>query len=197
MTPDPRKQVTRILKELAGADGGGNAAERLLPLVYDELRGLAGGYLRHERPGHTLQATELVHEAFLKLVDQTRVEWKGRSHFFAVSAQAMRRILVDHARSRVRDKRGGGLQRVTLHEEVRALPGLECGHEDLIALDDALRELAQVDERQAKIVEMKCFGGLKVKEIAGAIDVSVRTVEGDWTHARAWLRRRLSGEDGS
>lgn len=197
MSEDPRTLVTGILERASGSAAPKDVPEQLLPAVYAELRRLAGGYLQRERPDHTLQPTELVHEAYVKLVDQTRVDWQGRTHFFAVAANAMRRLLVDHARKRSRDKRGGNPQRVTLHEEVRAVAGLDCDLEDLIALDDALSELARRDERQARIVEMRCFGGLKVTEVAEALGVSKRTVEGDWTHARAWLKRRLSESDPS
>ena len=194
MSDDPRTLVTGILEDIAAKSVPKDVPEQLLPAVYAELRRLAGGYLKRERSGHTLQPTELVHEAYLRLVDQTRVEWQGRTHFFAVAANAMRRLLVDHARKRSRDKRGGDPQRVTLHEEIRAVPGFDCDLEDLITLDDALADLARLDERQAKIVEMRCFAGLKVDEVAAVLAVSKRTVEGDWTHARAWLKRRLSEE---
>ena len=192
MAPDPRTHVTGILESLA--DGrGAKRPEDLLPHIYDELRRLAGGYLRRERPHHTLQATELVHDAYAKLVDQTKVEWQGRTHFFAVAAQAMRRLLVDHARARGREKRGGNQQRVTLQDEILPLPGLDVSLDDLITLDEALIDLAELSLREAQVVEMRCFGGLKVDEVADNLGVSRRTVEADWTHARAWLRRRIEG----
>lgn len=190
---DPRTQVTLILQELARDGREADAPARLFPLVYGELRRLAGGYLRRERIDHTLQATEIVNEAYLKLVDQANVDWQSRGHFFGVAARAMRQVLVDHARKRGREKRGSGEENVTLNEVVMgAVRGSVCTPEDLISLNDALAELKSHDERQARIVEMRCFTGLKVDEVADALGVSRRTVEGGWTHARAWLRRRLS-----
>ncbi len=170
-------------------EGYSDAADELLPLVYDEFRIMAQRYLARERPDHTLDPTALVHEAFMKLIDQNRVDWKGRAHFFAVAAQAMRRILVDHARHHSRLKRGGDRQRVSLDEQLA--PG-EQRTEDLVALDDALEQLAQLDSRQARIVELRFFAGLTVEEVAETLGVSKRTIEGDWTMARAWLRRELS-----
>ncbi len=187
---DPKEEMTHILEQIKGGDR--DAAKKLLPLVYDEFRALARFYLHQERVNHTLQPTALVHEAYMKLVDQTRVDWQGRSHFFAVAAQAMRRILVDHARSKNRDKRGGGRARVTLDEAVALSPEKE---EDVLALDEALEKLAKLDPRQAKVVEMRFFGGLSVEEAAEALGVSKRTVEGDWTFARAWLARELRASD--
>ncbi|HUO07036.1 MAG TPA: sigma-70 family RNA polymerase sigma factor [Phycisphaerae bacterium] len=186
-----REDVTVVLEQMRNGDK--NAADKLLPLVYDEFRALARHYLAQERANHTLQPTALVHEAYMKLVDQTRVDWQGRSHFFAVAAQAMRRILVDHARSRQRDKRGGGRARVILDEAVALSPQKD---EDVLALDEALERLAALDPRQAKVVELRFFGGLSVEEVAEALGVSKRTVEGDWTFARAWLSRELRDEDG-
>jgi RNA polymerase sigma-70 factor, ECF subfamily len=187
---DVREDVTKVLEEIRNGDE--RAADRLLPLVYDEFRALARHYLAQERGNHTLQPTALVHEAYMKLVDQSRVDWQGRSHFFAVAAQAMRRILVDHARSRQREKRGGGRARVVLDEAVALSPQKD---EDVIALDEALERLAALDPRQAKVVELRFFGGLSVEEVAHALGVSKRTVEGDWTFARAWLSRELRGTD--
>ncbi len=193
MTNDPRTQVTLILQQLAKSGRQRDAPERLFPLVYGELQRLAGGYLRRERADHTLQATEIVHEAYLKLVDQADVDWQSRAHFFGVAGRAMRQILVDHARKRGRDKRGAGEQHVTLHEAVMGVVhGPECTLDDLISLNDALTELGELDERQARIVEMRFFAGLTVDEVAASLGVSRRTVEGGWTHARAWLKRRLS-----
>jgi RNA polymerase sigma factor (TIGR02999 family) len=186
---DLREDVTQVLEQLRNGDK--RAADKLLPLVYDEFRALARHYLAQERANHTLQPTALVHEAYLKLVDQSRVDWQGRSHFFAVAAQAMRRILVDHARSRQRDKRGGGRARVLLDEAVALSPQKD---EDVLALDEALERLAQLDPRQAKVVELRFFGGMNVEEVAAALQVSKRTVEGDWTFARAWLSRELRAE---
>jgi RNA polymerase sigma factor (TIGR02999 family) len=187
--PDVRQDITQVLEELRNGDK--RAADKLLPMVYDEFRALARHYLAQERANHTLQPTALVHEAYMKLVDQTRVDWQGKSHFFAVAAQAMRRILVDHARSRQREKRGGGRARVMLDEAVALSPQKD---EDVLALDEALEKLAKVDPRQAKIVELRFFGGLSVEEVAEALHVSKRTVEGDWTFARAWLSRELRGD---
>ena len=188
-SPAPRDDVTEVLNQMRGGDT--RAADKLLPLVYDEFRALARHYLSQERGNHTLQPTALVHEAYMKLVDQTRVDWQGRSHFFAVAAQAMRRILVDHARSRQREKRGGGRARVLLDDAVALSPQKD---EDVLALDEALERLAALDPRQAKVVELRFFGGMSVEEVAQALSVSKRTVEGDWTFARAWLSRELRTE---
>ena len=167
----------------------------LLELVYEDLRRLARSYLRRERHAHTLSATGLVHEAFERLVDQTRVDWQGRSHFFAVAAQAMRRILVDHARRLARLKRGGDWQRITLDAGSVLQPhsgGL--GPEALLDLDRALAKLSALDERQSRVAELRYFAGMRMEEIASALGVSKRTVEGDWTHAKAWLKREISRE---
>jgi RNA polymerase sigma factor (TIGR02999 family) len=163
--------------------------------VYDELRRLARGYLRRERSGHTLEPTALVHEAYLRLIDQTRVDWRGRTHFFAVGAQMMRRLLVDHARRHDRKKRGGDFRQVTLAADAAPLLGRSLDRADLLALDDAMEKLSALDSRQARIVELRFFAGLRVDEVAEALGVSKRTVEADWTHARAWLRRELSAAD--
>jgi len=181
-----RTDITTILQQVS--DGHDSAVNRLMPLVYDELRALAESYLRRERPDHTLQATALVNEAYVRLVKQEDVEWRSRAHFFAVAAQAIRRILVDHARGHQRLKRGGDLARVTLSPDVALCP--ERGL-DLLALDEALERLAGIDARQARIVELRFFGGLKLQEVAAYLDVSPRTVDGDWSMARAWLRREL------
>ena len=166
------------------------AAKKLLPLVYAELRARAASHLAKERPSHTLQPTALVHEAFLRLVDQTRVDWRGRTHFFAVASEMIRRILVDHARMHGASKRGGGASRVELDENAVS-SGTSPTTVDLIALDDALAELRRLSHRQAQVVELKFFGGLSVEETAQVLDVSERTVKGDWRVARAWLRQRL------
>jgi RNA polymerase sigma factor (TIGR02999 family) len=186
MPPQPSATVTQTLEAIDHGDRA--AAERLLPLVYDELRLMARRYLGRERIDHTLAPTALVHEAWMKLVEQTRVQWKGRAHFMGVAAQAMRRILVDHARERHRHKRGGGLARITLDEAIALAPGRD---EDLLAVDEALERLAQLDARQARIVELRFFGGLDVAEVAEVLGVSKRTVEAEWTMLRAWLRREL------
>jgi len=166
--------------------------DELFTAVYSELRKLAASYLQRERGGHTLQATALANEAYLRMIDQTRVAWRGRTHFFAVAAQAMRRVLVDHARARLRDKRGGGLERVTFVEDLTPDVGDECSFEDVLALDEALSRLAVLDERQAKLVEQRFFGGLSVEEAAAELGISPRTAEADWTHAKAWLNRALT-----
>jgi RNA polymerase sigma factor (TIGR02999 family) len=180
-------QATELLERIGQGDV--SAAERFLPLVYDEFRELAAMYLQREPPGHTLQPTALVHEAFLKLIDQKRVNWRGRTHFFAVGAQAMRRILVDHARARLRIKRGGQRDRIELSDELTISPQRD---EDLLAVDEALAKLATIDKRQADIVEMRFFGGMTVEEVAQELGLSKRTIEAEWTHVRAWLRRELS-----
>jgi RNA polymerase sigma factor (TIGR02999 family) len=193
MSTDPRTHVTEILTGLEdGRLDAAPAAEELMAVVYDELRGLARGYLRRERSDHTLQPTALVHEAYLRLADQDRVSWRGRSHFFAVGAQMMRRLLVDHARSRRRVKRGGDWQRVTLARGGAPLSGHGLDRDQLLALDQALEKLAGLDRRQARIVELRFFAGLDVAEVAAVLGVSKRTVEGHWTHARAWLKRELA-----
>ena len=161
-------------------------------MVYDELRTLARRYLARERRNHTLQPTALVHEAWFRLRNERRVEWNGRTHVLAVGAQAMRRLLVDHGRSRKRMKRGGGEVPSTLHDWLAAVQAQPVSVEDVLALDAVLTRLADVDARQAAIVEMRFFGGLTVPEVAEALGVSTRTVEGEWTHARAWLRQQLS-----
>jgi RNA polymerase sigma factor (TIGR02999 family) len=181
-------EITKLLISLKDGDKA-SAASKLMPLVYDEFRALAARHLRRERADHTLQPTALVHEAYLKLIDQTRVDWQGRTHFFAVGAQAIRRILVDHARQRKRQKRGGGAGRVALDESVALAPQRA---EEILALDDALEKLAKLDARQAQVVEMRFFAGMNVDEVAGVLGVSKRTVEGDWTMARAWLLRELT-----
>ena len=190
MASHPRTEVTECLVALS--EGDKSALDRLVPMVYDELRQQAASYLRREAPGHSLQPTALVHEVFLKLADQTRVSWKGRSHFFAVGAQAMRRILVDHARKKKRTKRGGDRQRITFEEGLVVSPRRD---EDVLALDDALVKLAELDPRQAQIVEMRFLGGLTVQEVAEVLGVSKRTVEAEWTMIRAWLRRELTEDE--
>jgi RNA polymerase sigma factor (TIGR02999 family) len=181
-----RTDVTSILKRASAGDE--SAVNRLLPLVYDELRALAESYLRRERPDLTLQATALVHEAYVRLIKQEDVEWQNRAHFFAIAAQAIRRILVDHARGHDRAKRGGGRQRVRLDDDIATADERDL---DLLAVDEALEKLARVYPRQAQIVELRFFGGLALKEIAELLKVSPRTVDGDWSVARAWLRREL------
>jgi len=173
-------------------DGDRSKLPELIELVYNDLRNLARSYMDGERVSHTLQPTALVHEAFLKMIDQTQVDWKGKSHFFALGAQAMRRILVNHAKSRGRIKRGGNRQKLALDE---ALTISMDENDDVLALDEALERLAVVDERQAKIIELRFFGGLSVEETAEAMGLSKRTVEREWTACRAWLRREIASQD--
>lgn len=194
MSTDDTSRVTQILADANVADSSDIAA-KLLPLVYQELRELAARRLRMERQGHSLQPTALVHEAFLRVVDQSRVDWKGKTHFFAVCAQAMRRILIDHDRARRRAKRGGDWRRVAL--ENVTLPELSIRDVRPEDLKDALETLASLDRRQAKVVELRFFSGLTMQEIASFFGVSKRTVENDWMHARAWLRLELSQANGS
>ena len=182
-----RSNVTALVADLCG--GNARAADGLLPLVYDELHELANGYLRQERPGHTLQPTALVHEAYLRLVDQDRVDWNGKTHFKAVAAQAMRRALIDHARARRREKRGGKWRQVTLHDAFQ-LGGAQPL--DILAFAETLERMRDLDPRQAEVVELRVFGGLAREEIARILDVSTRTVERDWKMGQAWLRRELS-----
>ncbi len=176
----------------AVAEGDRSRLPRLAELVYDDLRRLARRYMRQERVGHTLQPTALVHEAFVKLVDQSRVDWRGRSHFFAVGAQAMRRILVNHAKHKGRVKRGGRQHKVPLDDAM--VVSLESD-DDVLAVDEALTKLAAVDQQQAQIVELRFFGGLSVAEVAEVLGLSKRTVEREWTACRAWLRRELASGD--
>jgi RNA polymerase sigma factor (TIGR02999 family) len=170
----------------------GSSPDELFEAVYDPLRELARRYLRRERPGHTLQPTALVHEAYFKLVDQSRVDWKGRTHFFAVGAKAMRRILIDYARSRKRAKRGGDWLRVTL-SGLAAPPFGDLDPTQLLELHSALEKLAQLDERQARVVELRFFAGLRMSEVAKVLGVSKRTADGDWAKARTWLEQELAG----
>jgi RNA polymerase sigma factor (TIGR02999 family) len=178
--------VTTLLD--AWSQGDSSALDRLIPIVYDDLRRVAGRRLRLEREGHTLSATALVHEAYLRLMGQQPSRLENRSHFFAVASELMRRILVDHARRRAASKRGGGAVRLTLDPAM--VPGASPDL-DLVAVDDALTELATLDPRQARIVEMRFFGGLSAEEAAGVLGISRATVERDWGLARAWLYRRL------
>ena len=181
-----REQITDLLLQIRG--GNSEAMDRLLPLVYQELRRIAHRQLQGERPGHTLGTTGLVHEAYLKLVDQTRVDWRDRGHFFRAAAGAMRRLLVDYARGYRALRRGGGLQRISLGEDVAVV---EQG-EMLVALDEALERLAGLNERLSQVVECRFFGGLTEQETAEALGVTTRTVERDWAKARGWLHRELS-----
>ena len=180
--------VSALLR--AWSDGDQDALQALTPIVYEELHLLARRYLRRERTGHSLQATALVNEAYMRLADYTRMQWQDRAHFFAVSAQVMRRILVDHAR-RHNVKRGGGVQHVLLDDVVVIAPG-EDADTDLVALDEALIGLTRIDARKAQIVEMRFFGGLTVEEIGGVLKVSPGTVKRDWRAAKAWLYQELT-----
>jgi RNA polymerase sigma-70 factor (ECF subfamily) len=184
-----QQEVTRLLAELERGDA--DAATRLFPIVYDELRALAGGYLRRERPGHTLQPTALVHEAFLKLVGQKDARYESRGHFLAIAATAMRRVLVRHAEKRASAKRGGGQGRAdftALFDVVAPSPLEEIDH---VALDQALQRLGALDERKARTVELRYYAGLSVEETAAALATSPATVKRDWEFAKAWLLREL------
>lgn len=181
--------TTCLLRDMCR--GEKQAEQKLMSLLYDDFRQMAARFLGKESAGHTLQPTALVNEAYLKLIDQHRVDWQGRTHFFAVGAQIMRRILVDHARTRRRQKRGGGRPRIGLTDEMAVSL---TNDEDLLAVDEALEKLAQQDARQAKIVELRFFGGLSVQDVADYLGVSKRTVEAEWTMIRAWLRRELSDD---
>jgi RNA polymerase sigma factor (TIGR02999 family) len=184
-----RDEVTQILRDWSGGDA--HAPERLMPFVYDELRRLARSFLNRERGGHTLQPTALVNEAYLRLVDQTRVNWQNRSHFYGIAASMMRRVLIDHARGHATEKRGGSAIHLSL-DDVH-IP-LEQRAASFVALDEALVTLAQLDERKCKVVEMRFFAGLKDEEIAEVLGVTTRTVLRDWKKARLWLYRELSQE---
>ena len=182
MPEQPADNVTQLLIELSNGDG--DAVDILLPLIYDELRKLAANYLRRERPDHTLQPTALVHEAYLRLVDQTRVNWQNRAHFFGVAAQIMRRLLVDHARKHNAAKRGQDFQKFSLDENIdRAVERSE----ELIALDDALKALAAFDPQKARMIELRYFGGLSIEETADVMGTTPTTIKRQWRFAKAWL----------
>lgn len=183
-----RHDITQMLREMA--DGETSAPDALLTAVYDELRRLARGYMRNERSEHTLQATALVHEAYIQLVDWKNVSWQNRAHFFAAAAKMMRKILVDHARERNALKRGGGVRTIALDDAVSFPHRTDI---DLVSLDDAVRELESFDPQQAKIVELRFFGGLTIEETAHALNISDSTVKRDWQIAKAWLFARLKG----
>ncbi len=190
-SPEPRQQqVTQLLSEWRSGDA--SALEKLIPLVQPELQRLARHYMSRERPGHTLQATVLLDDAYLELADNSNPQWQNRAHFFAVAAQLMRRIMVRHARQRNAAKRGGGAIKVSLDQCVALMP---TRADELLALDEALEKLAAFDQRQAKVVEMRYFGGLTMDEIADVLKIHVNTVTRDWTAARAWLLAALGGED--
>jgi len=183
-------EVTRLLE--AATRGDDRALDRLIPLVYDELRGIAARRMSAERNGHTLTTTALVHEAYLELAGLDRIQWKNRAQFFAIAARLMRRILVDHAVRRDAEKRGGGRTPVTLDRVAGALAVVPETDADMVALDEALQRLEAEDERLARVVECRFFGGMTIEETGAALDVSPATVKRDWTLARAWLNRELT-----
>jgi len=183
------QSVTQLL--LDWRNGDQTALDRLMPLVYEELRRIAGHYMRNERQGHTLQTSALVNEAYLRLVDHENIAWQNRAHFFGLAAQAMRRILVDYARRRNYQKRGGAARQVSLGEAAMVT---DEDAAEMIALDDALEELTKIDERKCRVVELRYFGGLSVEETAEALGVSIQTVGRDWSTAKAWLLREMSKE---
>ncbi len=187
---DAPGDVTRLLR--ASSSGDPADAERLMLAIYDDLKRLAASQLRNERPGHTLHPTALVHEAYLRLVNQRSAEWNDRLHFFSIAARVIRRVLLDHARERQALKRGGHRQRISIDDQAVAAPQKDL---DLVALGEALDELAQINERQAQIVELRFFGGLSIPEVAAALSIGARSVDRDWQVARAWLFHRLSEAD--
>lgn len=191
MTTRSPQEISHLL--LAWSDGDESALEQLAPLVHEELHRLAHHYMRGERRGHTLQTSALVNEAYLRLIDWKNARWQNRAHFFAVSAQLMRRILVDFARDKQRLKRGAGAMQVSL-AEVEDLT--DCRNADIVALDEALSALAEVDQRKGQVVEMRFFGGLSVKEVAEVLKVSEETVMRDWRLAKVWLLRELGRDEG-
>jgi len=190
---EERDDITGLLRELSR--GRAEVLDRLMPIVYGELRRIAHAQLRGERPGHTLNTTALVHEAYLKLTNLRQVEWRDRAHFFAMAARLMRRILIDYARARQREKRGGDAVHVPL-AEAQDIP-LGRAADDLLALDEALARLETQSERQCRVVGCRCFAGMTVEETAAALGISVATVKRDWTFSRAWLNRGLASSDGS
>lgn len=189
MAAPTREDVTHLLNDWGR--GNQQALDKLLPLVYDELRRLAASYLRRERPDHTLQPTALVHEAYFRLIGQREVSWQNRAHFFGIAAQAMRRILVDHARSHLYAKRGGGAQKLSL-DEAMGVPDQQGV--ELTALDEALNKLETIDPRQSRIIELRYFGGLSIEATAEVLGISPATVKREWSMARAWLHRQISQE---
>jgi RNA polymerase sigma factor (TIGR02999 family) len=191
MTTLPVDDLTGLLIEWRRGDAA--ALDKLTPLVYDEIRRIAHRYMQSERKGHTLQTTALVHEAYLRLADQQKIQWQDRAHFFAVTAQVMRRILIDHARRRRYAKRGGGTQQVTFDESF-AMTSQRA--RELAALDEALDDLAKIDPRKSRVVELRYFGGLNLEEAAEVLGVSVMTVRRDWRAAKAWLFRRMKDDGG-
>jgi RNA polymerase sigma factor (TIGR02999 family) len=190
MTTPSDHKITQLL--LAWGEGDQSASEELATLVYAELRRLAGNYMRQERPGHTLQTADLINEAYLRLIKWENPRWQNRAHFFVIAAQVMRKILVDYAIKRCRDKRGGGARRVSLDEAAKVS---ENNLEEIIAVHEALEKLAAIDERKSRIVELRYFGGLSVKEVVEALKLPQRTVERELNLALAWLYRELRGKD--
>ena len=185
MSSDKTEHITRLLN--AWNNGNREALNELLPLVYDELRRLAHGYMKRERANHTLRTAALIHEAYLRLIDQ-QSQWQNRTQFVAIAATLMRRVLIDHARHRSAKMRGGGVEPVSIDE---ALIVSDTRSRGLVALDDALNRLAVIDARKARVVELRCFGGLSSEEIADVLDISAVTVARDWKMAKAWLRREV------
>jgi RNA polymerase sigma-70 factor, ECF subfamily len=188
MIPAQPNEITRLLRAWGGGDA--EALDRLAPVVFDELRRVSRRYMRRERTGHTLQTTALVNEVYLRLVNVTGLDWKDRAHFFAVSAQMMRRILVDSARARASARRRGGIRASSVNFD--QIPDLSGRGSELIALDDALNTLAQMDPRKARVIELRFFGGLSVEETAEVLRISPQSVMRDWKLAKAWLTRELS-----
>ena len=189
MTP-PSHEVTKLLKDWSAGDQ--SALDKLMPLVYDELRRLAHQHMRREKPGHTLQTSALVNEAYVRLVDQREIQWEGRAHFFGIAARLMRQILVDRARRRNFAKRGGGTIQVSLNEATTVAQEQSA---NVMALDDALKNLEKTDQRKSRIVELRFFGGMSIEETAKVLRVSPGTVMRDWTFARAWLRNQMSSAE--
>ncbi len=192
-TADRPHEISRLLQ--AWSDGNRTALDELLPLVYDELHRQAHRFLRRERQNHTLQTTALIHEAYLNLIEQDRVSWQNREHFFAISANLMRRILVNYANARHRRKRGGSAENLPLDETI--LIAAQKTEVDLLALDEALTRLEVIDKQQAQIVEMRYFSGLTIEETAEVLSISPATIKRDWKMTKAWLHRELSGKDGT
>jgi RNA polymerase sigma-70 factor, ECF subfamily len=188
--PLPNEITERLI---AWGAGDRAALDQLLPIVYQELRRMAGIYLRRENSGHTLQPTALVHEAWLRLIDQTRVDWRNRAQFFGVAARMMRRILVDHAKAKHREKRGGDIVKLSLDDLINLSQERTA---DLLALNDALDELTRIDERKSRVVELRFFGGFSVEETAQILEVSPETVMRDWKMAKAWLYQQIRRETG-
>ncbi|MBI4474413.1 MAG: sigma-70 family RNA polymerase sigma factor [Acidobacteria bacterium] len=187
MNTPPSPDVTQLL--LAWNSGDRAALDNLMPIVYEELRRLARRHMRSEDPAHTLQATALVNDAYIRLVDQKRVNWQNRAHFFGAAAEIIRRVLVDHARARGRLKRGGNALKVSLNDEINAAEPVRL---DVVALDDALSQLAKLDPQQERIIELRFFAGLSIEETAEALNISPATVKRDWATARAWLYREMA-----